>query len=111
LTFRRARCPIGEPTLDLGSRSALRLSGNPAARSGGAIGDCDATTIASTMQSQVARYDGLGRVQSSPHSSHHNADAADSDDGGQQSGDDAENDLDDHDIVRGGKRKRPISVS
>ncbi|KAK3395129.1 fungal-specific transcription factor domain-containing protein [Podospora didyma] len=49
--------------------------------------------------------------QSSPHSSHHQADPGDSDDG-QLSGDDLDNDLDDHhDGMRGGKRKRPISVS
>ncbi|KAM7205411.1 fungal-specific transcription factor [Naviculisporaceae sp. PSN 640] len=48
--------------------------------------------------------------QSSPQSSH-NPDNADSDDA-QQSGDDVENDLDDHhEAVRSGKRKRPISVS
>ncbi|KAK0615126.1 fungal-specific transcription factor domain-containing protein [Bombardia bombarda] len=66
------------------------------------------------MQTQAApRYQVQGhhqqsQVQSSPQSSH-NADQVESDD---QSGDDLENDLDDHhEVVRNGKRKRPISVS
>ncbi|KAK0643943.1 fungal-specific transcription factor domain-containing protein [Cercophora newfieldiana] len=61
------------------------------------------------MQAQPPRYNG---THSSPHSSRDNADNGDSDDGGQQSGDDMDNDLDEHgDVVRPGKRKRPISVS
>ena len=65
------------------------------------------------MQAQpAARFTGNPQGQSSPSSSHHNADPADSDDGAQQSGDDLDNDADDqHDTVRIGKRKRPISVS
>ncbi|KAK3682959.1 fungal-specific transcription factor domain-containing protein [Podospora appendiculata] len=62
------------------------------------------------MQAQAApRYNGH-QPHSSPHSSHNNADQADSDDG-QQSGDDLDNDDDQHEVVRHGKRKRPISVS
>jgi len=63
------------------------------------------------MQAQPPRYNGHQQTHSSPQSSHNNADPGDSDDG-QQSGDDLDNDLDDHvDAVRTGKRKRPISVS
>jgi len=62
------------------------------------------------MQAHSARYNGLPHVHSPPHPSHLKPDP-DSDDGGQQSGDD-DNDLDDqNDGVRSGKRKRPISVS
>jgi len=64
------------------------------------------------MQAQPPRYNGRQQTYSSPHSSHNNADPADSDDGGQQTGDDLDNDGDDQmDVVRNGKRKRPISVS
>jgi hypothetical protein len=53
------------------------------------------------------------RQHSSPRSSLHHTEPADSDDGGQAlSGDDGENDYDDHqESTRHGKRKRPISVS
>lgn len=53
------------------------------------------------------------RQHSSPRSSLHHTEPADSDDGGQGlSGDDGENDYDDHqESTRHGKRKRPISVS
>jgi hypothetical protein len=53
------------------------------------------------------------RQHSSPRSSLHHTEPADSDDGGQAlSGDDGENDYDHHyESTRQGKRKRPISVS
>jgi len=63
------------------------------------------------MQAQGPLYNGH---LSSPHSSHGqlhaHLDAADSDDG-QNSGDDLDNDDDQHEVTRLGKRKRPISVS
>ncbi|KAK4171506.1 putative transcription factor [Triangularia setosa] len=65
---------------------------------------------------QASRYSNgqNSHAQSSPYSSHgghHHADPADSDDGGQQSGED-DHELDDHgEGVRLGKRKRPVSVS
>ncbi|KAK0732925.1 fungal-specific transcription factor domain-containing protein [Lasiosphaeria miniovina] len=63
------------------------------------------------MQVHAPRYGGQPHPQSSPQSSHNQGDPADSDDG-QLSGDDLDNDLDDHhDVGRSGKRKRPISVS
>lgn len=68
------------------------------------------------MQAQTPRYSGhRPPLELSPHSSRlhpdHDPDndAADSDDG--QSGDDPDNDDDQHEVVRLGKRKRPISVS
>ncbi|OIW29275.1 fungal-specific transcription factor [Coniochaeta ligniaria NRRL 30616] len=52
------------------------------------------------------------RQHSSPRSSLHQTEPADSDDGQALSGDDGENDYDDHqEFTRHGKRKRPISVS
>lgn len=61
------------------------------------------------MQAQAARYN--GHQQSSPNPSHPKAEPPDSDDD-QQSGDDLDNDLDDHgETARNGKRKRPISIS
>lgn len=80
------------------------------------------------MQAQAPRYNSHA-LQSSPHSAHQNehlhlpshahtqaqaqahVDPADSDDGGQQSADDLDNDDDHHEVTRLGKRKRPISVS
>jgi len=91
------------------------------------------------MQAQAPQYgNGTGhQLQSSPHSAHpqlpppvqpqphppphpqshpqSHAHAAPelsySDDGGQQSADDYDNDEDQHELARPGKRKRPVSVS
>jgi hypothetical protein len=63
------------------------------------------------MQAQAPRYNGH-QLQSSSHAAHaQQPDPADSDDGGHQSAEDIDNDEDQHDAARLGKRKRPISVS
>ncbi|KAB5539247.1 fungal-specific transcription factor [Coniochaeta sp. 2T2.1] len=66
-----------------------------------------------TTSQQHHQQNGQGQQQS-PRSSLHHTEGPDSDDGGQgMSGDDGENDYDDHheSTRHGGKRKRPISVS
>ncbi|KAK4119567.1 hypothetical protein N657DRAFT_684364 [Parathielavia appendiculata] len=75
------------------------------------------------MQAQTPQYNGQGHqpLQTSPPSAPQHPhsqllhppqpDPADSDDGGQQSGDDIDNDDDHQEVTRLGKRKRPISVS
>lgn len=82
------------------------------------------------MQAQAPRYSGFP-LQGSPDSTytlqqqlqhqqqqqqqrlHSHTDAADSDDGGQNSADDHDEDHDEdhHEVTRLGKRKRPVSVS
>lgn len=105
------RLPTRQAPGDLGARPAVSPSTPPADASPVPAWHFDDRVSApATMQAQPPRYNGH-QLQSSPRPPHPQPDPAESDDGGHQSADDPNNDEDQHDAARLGKRKRPISVS
>lgn len=113
----RETVKLGFGSAQLSSTFTLRLSDLQAeftSTSPLVINRCRNSGPPAMMLAQAARYNGhQGQLQSSPPTSsmHPHLDPADSDDGGPQSPDDLDNDDDQPEVARLGKRKRPISVS